>query len=195
MTTHASIKIIRAEHQALAAMLSSLSLMLAEQRRNGHVANARDFEVLRAMLFYIDEFPERLHHRQESDLLFPLVRSRSHDADEALDRLDRDHAAGEAAIRNLEHALLAWEMLGGSRQSAFETALTRYLDFYRAHMRLEEDVILPLADKVLTDADWAQLDAAFAANRDPLTGHAPPAEYEALFSRIVRIAPAPIGLG
>jgi hemerythrin-like domain-containing protein len=190
-----AIKIIRAEHQALAAMLSSITLMLSEQRRNGHEPTARDFEVLRAMLFYIDEYPERLHHRQESDLLFPLVRARSHDADEALDRLDRDHAAGESAIRRLEHALLAWEMLGSSRQPAFETALERYLDFYRAHMRLEEDVILPLAMKVLTDDDWTQLDAAFAQHRDPLTGHAPPADYEALFSRIVRLAPAPIGLG
>jgi hemerythrin-like domain-containing protein len=193
--THPAIKIIHAEHQALAAMLSSLSLMLGEQHRNGHVATPRDFEVLRAMLFYIDEFPERLHHRQESDLLFPLLRARSHAADEALDRLDRDHAAGEAAIRKLEHALLAWEMMGSSRRPAFEAALDRYLDFYRAHMRLEEDTILPLAEQVLTPEDWTQLDAAFAANRDPLTGHAPPAEYEALFSRIVRIAPAPIGLG
>jgi hemerythrin-like domain-containing protein len=190
-----AIKIIRAEHQALAAMLSSITLMLSEQRRNGHEPTPRDFEVLRAMLFYIDEYPERLHHRQESDLLFPMVRARSHDADEALDRLDRDHAAGESAIRRLEHALLAWEMLGSSRQPAFESALERYLDFYRAHMRLEEDVILPLALKVLTDDDWTRLDAAFDQHRDPLTGHAPPAEYEALFSRIVRLAPAPIGLG
>ncbi|MBK6850721.1 MAG: hemerythrin domain-containing protein [Burkholderiales bacterium] len=193
--SHPSIKIIHAEHQALAAMLSSISLMLAEQRRNGHVASARDFEVLRAMLFYIDEFPERLHHRQESDLLFPLMRARTNDADEALARLDRDHANGESAILKLEHALLAWEMLGSSRQPAFEAALERYLDFYRAHMRLEEDVILPLAEKVLTDDDWTKLDVAFAQHRDPLTGHAPPAEYEALFSRIVRLAPAPIGLG
>jgi hypothetical protein len=29
------------------------------------------FDVLRAMLFYIDEFPERLHHTKESELLFP----------------------------------------------------------------------------------------------------------------------------
>jgi len=31
------------------------------------------FDVLRAMLFYIDEFPERLHHPKESDLLFTRV--------------------------------------------------------------------------------------------------------------------------
>ncbi|MFM2120297.1 MAG: hypothetical protein RL722_1765 [Pseudomonadota bacterium] len=195
MSQASAIKIIHAEHQALAAMLASIRLMLAEQKRHGKDATARDFEVLRAMLFYIDEFPERLHHRQESELLFPLIRARSEEGQTALDQLDRDHAAGENAIRRLEHALLAWEMMGASRQPAFEAALERYLDFYLAHMRLEEDVILPLAEKVLTAADWQTLDLAFAQNRDPLTGHAPPAEYEALFSRIVRLAPAPIGLG
>jgi hypothetical protein len=36
----------------------------------------RFFDVLRAMLFYIDEFPERLHHPKESDLLFPKLARR-----------------------------------------------------------------------------------------------------------------------
>ena len=147
------------------------------------------------MLFYIDEFPERLHHRKESELLFPLIRQHSDTAADILDRLDRDHGAGERAIRDLERALLAWEMIGESRRIDFETALDRYLDFYAAHMRLEEEVVLPLAQQVLGEADWRTLDAAFAENRDPLTGHPPSHEYEQLFSRIVRTAPAPIGLG
>ena len=51
------------------------------------------------------------------------------------------------------------------------------------------------AQQVRGEADWRTLDAAFAENRDPLTGHPPSHEYEQLFSRIVRTAPAPIGLG
>ena len=47
----------------------------------------------------------------------------------------------------------------------------------------------------LNAADWAELDAAFAANRDPLTGHAASDEYAPLFRRIVDTAPAPVGLG
>nr|MBA2722689.1 hemerythrin domain-containing protein [Methylibium sp.] len=35
----------------------------------------------------------------------------------------------------------------------------------------------------------------FAANRDPLTGHEPEAEYQALFTRIVNLLPEPIDLG
>ena len=39
-------------------------------------------------------------------------------------------------------------------------------------MREEEDVVLPLAERVLLDEDWAEIDAAFEGNRDPLIGKA-----------------------
>ena len=86
-------------------------------------------------------------------------------------------------------------MMGEPRREAFERAADHYVNFYHAHMAMEEEQILPLAERVLTDADWADLDEAFGANRDPMTGHEPEAEYRALFTRIVNIVPAPIGLG
>ena len=150
---------------------------------------------LRAMLFYVDEFPEQRHHRKESELLFPMLRARTPLARDMLDKLDADHARGEHMIRELEHALLGFEMLGDSRRLAFEEAAQRYVDFYLAHMALEEREILPLAERVLTEQDWLDLDQAFEANRDPLPGHEPEADYRALFTRIVGIVPAPIGLG
>ena len=192
MTTHASLKIIRAEHTALAAMLRSILLLLARHRRNGTLP---DFAALRAMLFYVDEFPEQRHHRKETELLFPKLRARSPLARELLDRLDADHAQGERRIRDLEHSLLGFEMMGEPRRQAFEEAAQRYVDFYLEHMGLEEQQILPLAEKMLTADDWAVLDEAFEANRDPLTGHAPTTDYDALFTRIVNAVPAPIGLG
>lgn len=189
---HSSLKIIHEEHAALAAMLRSIPLLIQHHR---HAGTAPDFGALRAMLFYVDEFPEQRHHRKETELLFPKLRARTPLAREQLDRLDADHARGERAIRNLEHELTAYEMMGESRRLAFESAVDRYLEFYLTHMRLEEEVILPLAQKVLTEQDWAELDAAFEANRDPLTGHEPDDAYRALFSRIVNTVPAPIGLG
>lgn len=190
--THAATRTIQAEHQALAAMLRSLLMLLAEHRRRDEMP---DFHVLRSMLFYVDEFPERLHHHKESELLFPKLRARSPLAREWLDRLDADHAKGESRIRELEHALLGFEIMGNVRRDAFEQAARRYVDFYLEHMAIEEKHILPLAEEVLTERDWAELDEAFGANRDPLTGHAPDEEYRALFSRIVHLVPAPIGLG
>lgn len=190
--THVTTRIIREEHAALSAMLRSILLLLAQHRRQGTLP---DFASLRAMLFYVDEFPEKRHHRKESELLFPKLRARTPLSRELLDRLEDDHARGERKIRNVEHALLGFEMLGESRRQAFEQAVERYAEFYLDHMAVEEREILPLAERVLTDDDWREIDEAFQANRDPLTGHEPDAEYRALFTRIVNTLPAPIGLG
>jgi len=189
---HLALDVIRDEHQALAAMLRSMPLLVAQAQREGH---APDFGVLRAMLFYVDEFPERLHHPKESELLFPALRQRCPELADTLDRLDADHARGEAAIRELEHALLAYEVLGAPRRQAFVDAMERYIHGYLSHMAAEEHEVLPAARAHLTDADWAALDAAFAANQDPLTGHPANSEFQPLFQKILRSAPAPVGLG
>ena len=192
MPLPATLKIIHDEHAALAAMLRSLLMLLAKHRRDSTLP---DFGTLRAMLFYVDEFPEQRHHRKESELLFPKLRARTPLSRELLDHLDEDHARGERRIRDLQHALLAFEMMGEARRDAFERSAQAYVDFYLAHMALEEREVLPLAQKVLTAEDWADLDEAFTANRDPMTGCEPEAEYRALFTRIVNAVPAPLGLG
>ena len=186
------LQTIRDEHASLAAMLQSMRMLV---ERGPSDSRSNFFDVVRAMLFYIDEFPERLHHPKESNLLFPRVLKAAPEVLGAVDRLERDHMASEKAARELQHLLLAWELIGPSRRAAFEKALEQYVAFYLDHMQLEERVILPEAERCLSEADWRSLDAAFAENADPLTGqHAPPAEYEKLFSLIVMRAPAPIGL-
>ncbi|MBS0449516.1 MAG: hemerythrin domain-containing protein [Proteobacteria bacterium] len=190
--TPATIRIIRDEHAALAAMLRSILLLLEQHRRD---ATLPDFAALRAMLFYVDEFPEQRHHKKETELLFAKLRAKTPLSRELLDRLDEEHGQGERRIRELEHALLGFEMMGEARRAAFEAAAERYVDFYLAHMAVEEREILPLAERVLDARDWAELDAAFGENRDPLTGHPPDDVYRALYTRIVNTVPAPIGLG
>ena len=190
-----TIRIIQDEHSALAAMLRSIPLLLAEQRRNQLLPDAAGFAALRALLFYVDEFPERRHHPKESQLLFPKLRARAPEIRAVLDRLDEDHLRGERAIRDLEHALLAFEMMGEPRRDAFEAMAERYVRGYLHHMEVEEREILPLALKVLSPQDWAELDEAFATNKDPLTGYKPEAEYQALFQKVLCAVPAPIGLG
>ncbi|MEO8060645.1 MAG: hemerythrin domain-containing protein [Burkholderiales bacterium] len=190
--THASVSIIRQEHRALSAMLRSIILLLGEHRRRGTVP---DFDALRAMLFYVDEFPEKLHHPKETRLLFPKLRGFDAHVDSVLDRLDHDHACGEHAVRELEHALIAFEMTAETdqceaRRAVFESAVQKYVAFYLEHMRLEETVVLPLAESALVAADWAELDAAFLTNRDPLTGHAADEAYRPLFRKILRLLPA-----
>ena len=191
--THESLRIIRDEHSALAAMLRSMSMMVQQGPGN---EPEQYFDVMRAMLFYIDEFPERLHHPKESNLLFPKVVRVAPGTMATVKRLEEDHMHSEGAVRELQHHLLAWELLGDSRREKFETTSKSYIASYLEHMRLEETAILPEAEKSLDEADWKELDAAFSTNCDPLTGKYPREPlYDRLFTRIVMTAPEPIGLG
>jgi len=189
---HLTLQIIRDEHAALAAILRSL-VMLVE--RGPQDEPERFFDVLRAMLFYIDEFPEKLHHPKESDLLFPKIERAAPEMRPVIARLDMDHHYGEGRVRALQHQLLAWELLGESRSEAFITTARDYVNFYLDHMRVEETELLPTAERLLSQADWKELDQAFEATRDPLAGGAREPAFDRLFTRIVMTAPAPIGVG
>ena len=82
--SHLAAGIIYEEHAAVSAVLRSLLAMI---RQGPDTEPGRFFDVLRAMLFYIDEFPERRHHPKESNLLFPkLARARP----ELMPVIDRD---------------------------------------------------------------------------------------------------------
>ena len=62
-------------------------------------------------------------------------------------------------------------------------------------MDIEENRVLPIAQKELSEQDWRQVRDTFAAHADPLLGKRLGDEFDALFADIVRMAPAPIGLG
>jgi hemerythrin-like domain-containing protein len=187
-----TLKVIRDEHAALAAVLRAAARLVRDARRRGR---APDFRALRAMLFYIDEFPQRLHHVKETTMLFPRLRERTSDADAVLARLDRDHATGAARVGELQHKLTAWEMLGEPRRHAFETALDEYAQFYLEHMRIEETEVLPLAERCFGDDDWRILERAFGVHRDALTGAEPEAPYVELFRTLAELMSAPYGVG
>ena len=188
-----SLKVIKDEHASLAAMLQSMRMMI---QRGPQDHPEQFFDVLRAMLFYIDEVPERQHHPKESGFLFPLLVQRDPGVKETIDRLERDHEAGERSVRELQHLLLGWELMGEGRRGNFVQACSQYIDFYLEHMRLEESVILPAAERVLSGEEWRSVDQAFAQNRDPLRSEqAADSDYSRLFTRIVMHAPAPIGVG
>jgi hemerythrin-like domain-containing protein len=192
MMTHLATQVIRDEHASVAAVLRSLMMMIDQGPGD---RPERFFDVLRAMLFYIDEFPEKQHHPKESDLLFPKLARAEPALMPIIRRLEAEHMKGEGRVRELQHMLVAWELLGDSRRAEFVEAANAYVAFYLDHMHLEETQILPAAQRVLTRADWAQLDEAFGRNRDPLNpGHRDPA-FDRLFTRIVTTAPAPIGVG
>jgi branched-chain amino acid transport system ATP-binding protein len=185
-----SIDISHAEHRALGAVLQALRFVVGEIRAG---KLQPDFRLLAAMVDYITQLPEKVHHPKEDGVLFPRLRRRSVEATALIDELEQQHAEGYRMTLALVQALIHYQSMGAKAFAAFDALVQQYLDFNWKHLNLEEDELLPLARATLTEEDWAEIDAEFSANHDPFTGAQ--GEFEELFRKIVQLTPAPYGLG
>ncbi|MEO8754315.1 MAG: hemerythrin domain-containing protein [Casimicrobiaceae bacterium] len=185
-------RIIHDEHRCLAAVLHGMLHLVHAIRDRG---TRPDFAVLGAMIYYIDAFPERFHHPKEEEYLFHFLRIRHPDAIPLLDGLRAEHRSGAERIRRLEQALARYSQGGAKEFPPFLAAVEGYAEFEWQHMTREETEVMPLARQYLTTDDWDAIDAAFLGHTDPMLGIEAGAEFTALFSRIVMLAPPPIGVG
>jgi hemerythrin-like domain-containing protein len=184
--------IIREEHRSLSAVTQSLQALARDARDR---RREPDYELFTLILDYIEGFSDRFHHPKEDEHLFAALRRRGAAGAQALDVLERDHARGDELTRDLRYLLSRCRVGGPAALEVFVAAVDEYVDFYWRHMRLEEDVVLPLAERTLTEAEWRPIDAAFRANEDPLFGTRPREEFRRLFQLILNRAPAPVGVG
>ena len=185
-----ALRIIKDEHRNLWRLAITLDQVIEEMEQT----QKADPAFIGSVLDYFEHFMDGCHHRKENEHLFRLLRLRSDSAAPLLDRLQAEH-------RNAPHNLaalrqqLADTVAGRSTVGGLTEALRLYLNDQKAHIRSEEQDIYPLAREVLTPADWAEIDAAFLDNDDPVFGSAARAEFRELFHKVASLAPVSVGLG
>jgi len=184
-----AIQIIRDEHLAISAVLYSLRYLVKDMRKGV----APNFPLLRAILDYIVSYPDRWHHPKEDKYLFAAVKRRTREADGLISRLEREHTLGYPMVENLKKQLIAFQGGDATAGEAFFDTADHYAELEWEHLRTEEDVFMPIAERVLSTHEWAEIAAAFRENDNPLFGIKPKDEAETLYQRILSLAPSPIG--
>ncbi len=106
-------------------------------------------------------FDVPVHHRDEEDVLFPMLASRALPEDgiaDILQQLNLEHAADESfATELIDHLEL---MAAGGRPdnpNMVGYMLRGFFEGYRRHLVWEQSVILPLARRRLSHEDMKQL--------------------------------------
>ena len=189
-----ALSIIHAEHRTLTAVIDAFNHVMQE------IAQGKlhpDYKLLWSIIYYIDEFPERLHHPKEDNVLFPKVRARSTAINDTLDELERQHVNGKPHLEQIKTLLGRMEAeIPGALQALADKVAT-YASFHYRHMTLEETVVFPTAVQVLTESDWALVAAAFAENRDPLQNNAQGTDewFRQFYRHLVALVPEPWGVG
>jgi hemerythrin-like domain-containing protein len=160
-----SIVLWQAEHVNFATLLD----LLEDQLDLFHRGKSPDYQMMLDIMFYMTHYPDVLHHPRE-DLAFARILELDINSRPIVDNLAEQHVRlkvfGEALVRSLEN------IIDGSITSRdrVEVPGRAYIAEFRSHMLKEEQMILPLAAKLFSEADWAAIAAAIQHIDDPLFG-------------------------
>jgi hemerythrin-like domain-containing protein len=172
---------LRQEHANMTMLLDVLEQQIARLRQ-GEVA---DFRAVKGILDYFLTYPDLVHHPKE-DLLYHRMCEVDPEATAAADALLSGHEHLGILTRRVVRAAVD-HMLRESKETRiwFISLGQDFVDMNRRHLAEEEQHFFPLALRVLSPSDWAEIDAQISSEDDPLFGDKVDTRFQMLHERFL----------
>lgn len=160
------MKALRAEHRHMASVME----LFARQLDAIEAGQLVDTHIVYEVMDYMVTWPDRFHHPRE-DLIYGRVAELDGRAADEVDTLQRDHDntanRGREVLREIER----WRV-GEVTGEAVVKAGRNYIDHIYEHMNVEEKVVFPRIESVLSVEDWRELseDDQLRPMADPVFG-------------------------
>ncbi|HVN76049.1 MAG TPA: hemerythrin domain-containing protein [Thermoanaerobaculaceae bacterium] len=127
--------------------------------RNGGEVHA---ETIEEMTDFFKNFVDRCHHAKEERHLFPALGSKGFPAETGpVAVMLYEHEQGRAAIRAITESLPGARNGDRRAAAALADALLEYVELLRNHIFKENNVLFPMADRLLAADEQATLAAQF----------------------------------
>ena len=168
------IAVLKHCHDRIRKQLATMQKMPAHLARHGADEQAR--QAAQAVLKYFDK-AAHLHHADEEENLVPMLQSVAQGEDavtlaELVPGILQDHDEMDAMWQDLHEQLSA--IADGSAATLTASSVERFCERYTSHMEREETRIAPMAKRLFSAAQMAQLGEAMQVRRGilppPATG-------------------------
>ena len=130
-------------------------------------AEVPDYEMMQGVMEYFLDYPDLYHHPTE-DLILSKMETRSWTAKDGFPDLRHEHQELAAMTRGFSTAIQDILQEAEIPREAFQQRARKFLDFYRSHIRKEEEIFFPAALKVLTKDDCAEISEVWEIQDDPI---------------------------
>ena len=149
-----------------------------------------NYALMLDIIDYLRDYSDHVHHPRE-DAVFKRLAHYCPDRALPLARLRQEHRIIEHSGENLRVLLQEAASDAMVSRAEIEVAAASYLVYYGNHIAHEEEDVMPLARKMLGEADWQAARDVVPSGSDPMLGPNPQERYRMLRRRIALEAGAP----
>ena len=162
-------QILQDEHRIIEGVLDCLEKLAERCRAEGKL----DADAGRDTIEFFRAFADRCHHCKEETHLFPMMEQRGFSADAGPTAVMRqEHEQGRQLVSAMADALDGASGGDAAACGRFLQAAHGFLNLLRQHIMKENQVLFPMAEQALTEADKTKLLAEFARVNDEEIGEA-----------------------
>lgn len=173
---------LKHEHSYVGMVVAAMEREARRIREGGEVRA----DVVKQMVDFTSEFTDGCHHGKEEQALFPRLLERSDQSRAVVAAMLKEHDAGRMRIRAIAADLEPAS--GGDRAAALRVAgsLESYAALLTGHIAKENNVLFPLADRVLDEQDRSWLAGEFGRIEREEAGEGAHERFEAMAQELAR---------
>ena len=172
---HSPTEVLREEHELVLMVVAAMEREVASIERDDRVNADR----VANMVDFTRNFTDGCHHAKEERILFPLLEQRDAAAGGPVSVMLSEHDAGRQAVAAITGALPKVEADAAARTVVAEN-LGLYAQLLRLHINKENNVLFPLADRLLDDLDKRRVADEFERVEEEETGAGVHERYHAM---------------
>ncbi len=151
--------ILKEEHQLILKVLAWAEHEIQSIETSGRV----DIEKVKKLIDFAQNFADRCHHAKEEDLLFIKMKEKGMPTDQGpIAMMVQEH---ELNRQNMKAVTAALPQAAAGETAVIATVqqnLSAYASRLKLHIAKEDNILYPLADRLLTAKDQKDLNQAFA---------------------------------
>lgn len=147
-------EILMDEHRVIEQVLDCLA-KIADQ---AFTTSRLDAAAARDVIAFLRTFADTCHHMKEEDRLFPAMERSGLPRETGPTAVMRqEHEIGRAHVRRMDEAVTAFEKGDAGAPVRFAFEARGFVDLLREHIAKEDEILFPMADRMLPANVQAEL--------------------------------------
>ncbi|MBN1397358.1 MAG: hemerythrin domain-containing protein [Bacteroidetes bacterium] len=160
-------KELKHEHEIILYMLSGAERLMKSILSTGEV----DASKVSSIIEFSKIFTDGCHHSKEEKHLFIKLVERGMSKEQGpVAVMLNEHQAGRDLIRRTEAALKDYDAGKKEAGENIGKALLQYIELLRSHIAKENNILFPMADRLMTAEDKQMLEQSFKKVEEKETG-------------------------